>query len=61
MSTSRIVTVLARQAQAEHNPYIWELAKMLYALETTRHTKPVPEAHSAPQAAQQPQPQDSTQ
>lgn len=56
MSTSRIVTVLVRQAQAEHNPYLWDLAKMLYALETTRHAKPQPDrATTAQETRQRPQ------
>lgn len=36
--TSSIVHILAREAQAEHNPYKWELSVMLYALERMRDT-----------------------
>lgn len=61
MSTSRIVTVLARQAQVEHNPYLWDLAVMLYALETRQSTKQQPAARPAPLVTPQSQPQDSAQ
>lgn len=36
--TSRIIHILTAEAREEHNPYKWELAVMLYALQSIRHT-----------------------
>lgn len=57
--TSNIVHVLTREAKAEHNPYKWDLAVMLYALQRMRDTS-APQQPQAQSAFNTPLRQDTT-